>query len=86
MPQTHTWDVAILAGGEYCQWVTDQGGPTALDTTDYYSLLQACYEQVPCCGSPPGYTFIPTTKHLFGTIQYLFGNITGGNTTTGCEF
>ena len=83
LSDTHTWDIEV--GGTatgICQWITDQGGPSGISSIGIYALLQSFINQ----STVPGYTFIPTSLELFGCIQYWNGNISGGNTSTGCSF
>lgn len=76
--------------GEICEWVTANGGPchpgTLCPTCSFCSdkilvLIHSKNYQTP----PPGYTFIPNSPQIIGCIAYKNGNVTGGNTGTGCE-
>ena len=65
-----------------CYWIDAMGGPTGLDITEVFQLLDSYIFQTP----PPGYNFIPTVIQVMGVIDYYLGFIPSGNQNTGCNY
>lgn len=84
MSESSQWTIQINCPSllEICAWINDLGGPTAISFTNLFNLIQHFVNQT----QVTGYNFIPTFTDVYGTIQYWNGNISGGNTTTGCVF
>ena len=65
---------------EICDWIDAQGGPTSLDITDIFVIIDSYLYNTP----PSGYTFIPTLTNVFGVIDYYLGF--DGDAKTGCDY
>ena len=77
-----SWSITISGALNICSWIDDLGGPTSINFTNLINIIQHFTNQT----KVDGYNFIPTFKDTYGTIQYWNNNISGGNTTTGCDF
>jgi hypothetical protein len=83
MSQIREWAVTI-GTSDICQWIIDKGGYDGLVTQDIYGLIISFNSDPPT--PPNGYSFIPTSKEIYGCIMYWNGNVSGGNTNTNCNF
>ena len=72
--------IPIFGIPELCYWIDAQGGPTGLDITDVFTIIDSYLFETP----PIGYTFIPTLQNVFGVIDYYLGF--NGDANTGCNY
>ena len=62
-----------------CAWITGLGGRTAITAYSIMTLVSA-YSGATSIG------FTVTASHIMGAVAYYSGNVTSGNSLTGCAF
>ena len=64
---------------DICAWITSRGGWTNLAVFDIMTLVSAYLRRT-------NLGFTVTISHIMGVVAYYLGNLSSGNSLTGCSF
>lgn len=76
---TVTQVIVVRLPANMCEWVTSRGGRSNIATFDIMSLVSGYLLQI-------NLGFTVSAAHIMGAVAFYLGNLTSGNSLTGCSF